>query len=658
MRWRVRVEGRVPVGPALVLAAALACLCAPVGPAAAFDFFGLFGNRDPVPAANAESLPYTLEIEAGSSELRQVLQDASALHRLRGDAPPSGEGLVGRARADVPRLVDAMWGAAYYNAVVTVEIAGVALSQGTGDSPAAVAAAERYRGRDRVPVRITVVPGPRFVMREVRVVDPSTGVDLPPDLLPPRVVGLAPGSPAKSADVLAAQARIIDHFRRQSRPLARAEDPRAVVDHTAGVMDVTLLISPGPIAGIGEVTVSGTQGVDPRVVQSYVYARPGEPYSPEAIASMRRSVQQIEALASVRVREADALDAAGNLPITLDVTERPLRSAGISARYSTLDGPAARAYFTHRNLFGGAERLRLEADVFYLTDRGAPRSDESDPLGSTDLGGRVRASFLMPALGGTRTDLIIEGLAERDRTEGYTSNLVNGQAALRHRFGERFSVRAGVEVETGRASDILGSLDYTLVGFPVALDYDSTDNLLDPTRGIRATAALAYYPDALGTVGFLSTRLTASGYLPLDAEGRTILAGRVGFGSIVGAELQGIPASRRFYAGGGSSVRGFAYRSLSPEYLGVPIGGRSLIEGSVEARLRVTDEIGVVPFVDAGMAFRDSFPTLDERMRVAVGLGLRYHTGFGPIRIDVAVPVNRAPGDDRFGLYIGIGQAF
>jgi translocation and assembly module TamA len=248
----------------------------------------------------------------------------------------------------------------------------------------------------------------------------------------------------------------------------------------------------------------------------------------------------------------------------------------------------------------------------------------------------------------------------REVTEGYTSRAAGATAAIRHRFTDTFSVQGGLEVETGQASDALGRLDYTLVGLPFALTYDSTDSLLDPTRGVRVTASATPYPAWLASdPGIFVLRGQASTYYAIDEEARYILAGRVGFGSITGADLADIPANRRFFAGGGGSVRGFKYKTLGPkDPFGDPLGGRSLIEGSIEARIKVTDTIGIVPFVDAGTAFASSFPDFDEKVRVAAGLGLRYQTGIGPIRLDVAFPLNRERGESSAAVYIGLGQAF
>ncbi|KAA2236040.1 autotransporter assembly complex protein TamA [Salinarimonas soli] len=637
-------------------------------PALDLDPFGLFGNRERAPAPSADALPYavTVEVAGGERALVNALEAASTLYGLRGDAPPDADALVRRAQADLPRLVDALWGAGHYNATVAVEVAGVPLRLGVDRTAAAAAAASAYRAVAQVPVRIVADPGPLFRVRSLAVLGPG-GVPLPPEALPPRIVALETGAPARTADILAAQARIVDHFRAGSRPFVRIARADPVVVHPEAALDLTLVVEPGPVIALGEATIGGTTAVDHAVIRSFIYSRPGDPYSPEALASIRRSVGQIEALSSVRVRtpeDESGLDANGNLPLFVDVSDRAPRVVGASARYSTTDGPALRAYWIHRNLFGGAERLRIEGVLSYLTARGpdAVRSgDRKDGIGErlNDLGGRFTVSFLKPALYGTRNDLLLDANVARERTEGYVSRFANVSAGIRHRFAERVSAQIGVEAEVGQARDVLGEIDYTLVGIPASVTYDSTDRPLDPTEGVRATARVAGYPTFLGSsVGLAVAQVNASAYLALDEAARVVLAGRLGLGTIVGADLEDIPANRRFFAGGGGSVRGFRYRSLGPRFLGEPIGGRSLLEGSVEARIKVTDTIGIVPFVDAGTAFASSLPDGSQRLRVAAGLGLRYYTGIGPIRLDVATPVGRERGDRPVAIYIGFGQAF
>ena len=238
------------------------------------------------------------------------------------------------------------------------------------------------------------------------------------------------------------------------------------------------------------------------MVRSFIYAAPGDPYSPKALTDIRKSVSRIEALGSVRVREAEALDASGRLPVAVDVTERPPRLVGFSARYSTLDGPGLRAYWANRNLFGGAERLRFDADLYYATRDDIFRFDpvtgkKRDDWDWSDIGGRFSASFLKPALYGTRWDLLVDGTVAREVTDYYTARFVNGTGVLRYRFTDTFSMQGGIEAERGQSSDTISNVDYTLVGLPLSVTYNSTDNLLDPTRGVRLTASLAPYPKFL-----------------------------------------------------------------------------------------------------------------------------------------------------------------
>ena len=638
---------------------ALAISITPVGGAAAFDFFGLFGSDEEPPLPSPEALPYQLDIDVVGAEgaITTAIRDVSTLYRLRSDAPPDADALARRAQSDLIPVIDALWGSGYYNAAVTIEVAGVPLQLGQERIQTAIDAAEDYRARALVPVRIVAVTGELFRVRDLDIVDAETGVPLRPGL-PEDAIALDAGDPAAAARILSAQARIIDYYRAQSRPFANVTDLQPVVDHPRQSMDLRIAIAPGPTAGLGPIVISGNENIDESVIRSFIYTEPGDPYSPSALEDIRTSIGRLEAISSVRIREGERLNENGNLPLAVEITERLPRVFGVAAQYSTVDGPSARVYWTHRNLFGGAERLRLEASVFYLLqgrDSGFVNRDRV----IDDIGGRVSASFFKPALWGTRNDFLADTFIERDRTKAYESKLANVTLGVRHRFSDTFSIQGGVEVEHGEATDILGRNKYTLVGLPVSVTYDSTDSALEPTQGWRITGGVTPYARALGSsLDMVISRASASTYFALDDRARFVLAGRVGFGSIVGADLTDVPPNRRLYAGGGGSVRGFAFRSLSPMFNGVPIGGRSLIEASLEARLRVTDTIGIVPFIDAGGAFRESYPDFGEQVRVAAGLGLRYYTGIGPIRLDVAFPLQRKRGESGYGIYLGIGQAF
>ncbi|PSC03416.1 hypothetical protein SLNSH_19010 [Alsobacter soli] len=647
---------------------ACACVLAGLGPgpgpsAQAFDLLGAlgFGEKPPEPSANAYPYDLTIDTQGAPKEAKAAIEDASSLQRLRTEAPGAPDQLVRLAESDLPKIVDALWGLGYYDAAVTIDVAGVPLMLGQNRTEAAARAVTAYRGRARVPIRIVANPGPQYVFRNIFVLDDATGQPFTPDQLPARVVKAKPGDPARSAEVVAAEAAIVDHFREQGHPFAKVTSRQPVVFHPARAMDVTLRVRAGPVANLGPITVSGAPDVDHAVVRSFIYAQPGDPYSPTALNGIRKSVSRIEALGGVRIREAEKLDANGQLPIFVELTERKRHAFGVSALYSTIDGPEVRTYWTNRNLFGGGEVLRLEASTFYAGRAiGEPAwvRDEKR-LQRSDLGGRFGFTFLKPGLWGTRNDLLVSAQAAREKGYAYTDRRAGAEVDIRHRFSDTSSLQIGVKAERGQTSDALGEVTYTLVGVPITYTYDSTDKPLDPTRGVRLTASVTPYPTFLGsTVGMTVAKANASTYWALDKDARYILAARIGLGSILGGDLEDIPSNYRFYAGGGGSVRGYRYQSLSPQIGRFPIGGKSLIDGSIEARIKVTDTIGVVPFVDAGQAYADRFPRLNEPIRVAAGLGLRYYTAVGPIRLDIAAPLNPRKGDKPVAVYIGIGQSF
>ncbi|AWN44839.1 hypothetical protein DK389_28250 [Methylobacterium durans] len=645
--------------PGIWLAAGL-CLSA-ASPAAAFDPFGLFGSEEEPLAPNATALPYSLRITGtDDDDLLKALQDTAALHRLRREPPPDGEGLVRRAEADLRRLPEALAGYGYYAGRVAIRVDGVAIGSESAVA-AAARAAEAARGRALVPVKVAVDTGPLYTLRSVAVRDPR-GAPFPEALLPERFTRVDAEVPARSATVLAREARIVDRFRALGHPFAKVVSRDPVVDDAAHVMDVAFTVDPGPRARLGDVALSGTADIDPAVVRSFIYAEPGDPYSPKALADLRRSVAKVEGLGSVRVREGERLDAQGNLPIFVEVTERERNLIGVSARYSTVDGPGLRGYYANRNLFGGGETLRVDADINYLGNDLYARQRKLAGIDSNGLGGRLSATFVKPALWGTRTDLVANLFGGREAQQSYVVDAAGGTVGLRYRFSDTAFAQVGLDGQAGRSQDALGTIDYRLVGLPVAVSYDSTDSLLDPTEGFRVTASATPYPGVLGSdPGIFVAKAQGSAYLALDDEANTVLAGRLGFGSISGARLDEIPANIRFFAGGGGSVRGYAYRTLGPRGpFGLPVGGRSLLEASLEARIKVTDTIGIVPFLDAGTAYAGSLPDFEEPIRTAAGIGLRYYTGIGPIRVDLAFPLDRIRGDRNppAALYISLGQAF
>ena len=636
------------------------------GRAQAFDFFGLFGDSIPEPSRTA--LPYEVTFESQGASVESQMEQASNLYGLRRDAPPDGFSLAARAQSDFAPIVDALWSQGYYNARVTITVAGQAMALGQDASTRAARAAEGYRARARVPVKVVAETGPQFRLRTISVINKATGAPFTPEQFPPRRLKLEPGDPAVTSSIRAAVARISDWFRSQSHPLVQVDPPAPVVDHAAQVVDVAFMVNVGPRAGIGGITIKGPEKFPQEVVRSFIYLDYGEPYTPKRLDDTRRSIATIPAVGSVRIREGTALDAYGNLPIFVDVADRAPNLIGFQAAHSTIDGPTGRVFYENRNLFGGAERLRLEAAAFLAPRIDGSRIKSAGDLNQNDIGARFTIGFIKPALWGSPFDFTFDAIAERNRVGsarfgGYTDRLAGGTVGFRYRWDETLSFTAGVKYEKGQTSDSISKVDYDLLGVPVGLKFDNTDNLLDPTRGFRVNAKVESFPTVMGSsVGLVRGTADASTYYSLDEDSRYILAARVGVGSLLSApsDLREVPSNYRFYTGGGGTVRGYRYHTIAPlGPYGFITGGRSLFEANLEARIKVTDTIGVVPFFDVGGAYGGKTPDfLKGDTRMSAGLGLRYYSGIGPIRLDVAMPLNPRRGDQPVVLYVSIGQAF
>ena len=233
------------------------------------------------------------------------------------------------------------------------------------------------------------------------------------------------------------------------------------------------------------------------------------------------------------------------------------------------------------------------------------------------------------------------------------------QSSVTYELSEEQTVSAGVEVEYARLTDSFNTdLETITVALPLEYVRDTRDSKLNPTTGTRLALLVEPGYEINGGSTFVKLRAEASAYRALDTEKRFVVAGRVAAGSIYGASLSAIPANRRFYAGGGGSVRGYGYQDIGPvDASGDPTGGLSFVETSGELRIGVTEKIGIVPFVDAGLVSPNTSFS-GSGFKVGAGVGLRYATPFGPLRIDVAVPLNKGPLDPDYGIYAGIGQAF
>jgi translocation and assembly module TamA len=606
------------------------------------------------PAAEEEgagTVPYrTTLAPSGERDLDSALSAASQLLALQEQAPTTATGIIARASADQESLARVLHAQGYWGGAVRVEIAGQPL--GGADLIERLAAAQ-----PPVPVTIRVEPRARYqVARVVVRAEGGAAAEAAVQEATRLPFGLAPGDPAVAAAVLAAERTLLDRLLAAGHPLAGVAGRETVVDYDRRTMEVAWTLAPGPPARFAPPAVQGAVRVDPAFLSRYAAERlAGEPYSPRRLERARRDLLALGPFGSVRVETGEVLDPSGRLPVTFVVSERPRRAIGGTVAYETNYGPAVRLYWEHRNLFGGAERLRLEGEVARIGTGGRGGLDQ--------MTYRAFATLRDPGLTlfGVRDLTLVGSLgALRERLEAYDRDAVLASALLERRVSEQLTAFAGPTLDIGQAGPPGGPLRaYQIAGITTGARFDGTDSLLDPARGWRLTGTLTPSYAIREQQPFAPLRVTASTYRDLLGEGRGILALRGTVGSMLGANRLEIPQHLRFFAGGGGSVRGYDYQSIGPRdpVRNRPLGGGSLLELSAEWRQRILGDWGAVAFVDAGTLGSGSAPDLSN-LRVGVGAGVRYYTPIGPIRADAALPLVRQQGSSGYGIYVGIGQAF
>jgi translocation and assembly module TamA len=580
------------------------------------------------------------EGEALPDRLQSLLAEVSKSRQLT-ERPPSSELILRRrAEADLPNLAQAMRSLGYYDGTIDFAIRAVR-PQPPAQGPAALLAPiERLTTGAATQLVFEVRPGPQYRLSRVEIVVEGEA----PGYRAPTIeeLGLALGEPAASQPILDAEQTLLRLARKEGRPLARLGERRAVVEHPTRSMEVTFAIAPGPVAPFGRITFAGDEGVREAFLLRRLPFKTGDPFDPDLLEKGRNDLSQTNLFSTVLIHTPDALDAEGRLPVTYEVRVRAQRSVGAGIGYQTDLGPNAHAFWEHRNLFHEGERLRVDATA--------------SPVRQELVTSFAKPDFLIRDL-----RLLAEADLRHEDTDAYESRSAQTGVGVEYPLTEHLLGSLGIAYRYVEITDDQGRQIFGLVSFPGQLNWDLSNNLLDPSTGWRLSLAGTPFFDTLGAgTRFFRSRITHTRYFPLLAEHRLVLALRGSLGSIVGASREEIPADERLYSGGGGSVRGVGFQLAGPlDSHDNPLGGRSLAEFSTEFRTRFSETIGAVAFLDGGTVYTATVPDFSEPLRLGAGVGLRYITAIGPIRFDIGVPLNRRDGvDDAYQFYISIGQAF
>ncbi len=598
----------------------------------------------PLRAFAADLQPYTVALApTGQAPVDAAMLASATLVTLREVAPAGPFAVIARARNDLPRLQQAVQSFGYYGAHLRIRIAGREL-----DDPALAAVLDGARA----PVAITVTSelGPVYHLRRIALRQAGR-YTIPREVV--AKLGLQRGDPAVATTILDATPRMLGALQRDGHALATVSAPTAYVIDGAQAVDLAYDIDAGPRVKLGPVTVMGMTQVDPAFIRRRLLVEDDEPYDPDRIEAARQDLAALGVFATVRARAADRLGLDGRLPLLYEVTERKRHAVGVTAAFSTDLGGSVGVTFQHRNLFGQAEKLDLGAAITQIGGSA-----------SKGIGYNVTAALAKPDFFARNQTLTLSAQGVKESLDAYDRTAAIAGVTLSRKLGDSWTVSAGVQGQQSQITQEKVTRDYTLAAIPLAVKYDGVGAaaLLEPVQGFKAQVSATPTVD-LGQRGGQFTILQGGGsaYIDLAAPGQTVVALRALAGQVVGADTLRLPPDQRLYAGGGGTVRGYRYQSIGPRFAsGRPVGGTSLVAATVELRQRFGD-IGAAVFVDAGRVGGTGGVTTTGRqggIKAGAGVGARYYTSIGPIRVDFAVPLNKERGDDAFEAYIGIGQAF
>lgn len=558
----------------------------------------------------------------------------SELYEGRGKPAPSLAELRRRARGDTDLLRRLFRSEGFYDAEVSIEI-----------DPSAK--------NDMLPVVTMIDPGPLYRISTIEI---DVADDKRRALVENRL-GLAEGDPLKAETLNTALDQLRLGLPEEGFPFAKVDDPVISLDHETRTASYSLAVGLGPAARFGEIRVEGDPLFSARHISRLARFKSGDPYSSDDIEDLRRALIATGLVSTVSIspeRTDESLPDDGEGSATVDIavslSPAPQRTLAGQLGFSSTEGFRAEASWQHRNLIRPQGQVTFRGVAGTVEQRVSAVLRRSNwkqrdrTLGATiDFSREDRDAFF------ART-ASVGGFIERE------TNII-WQKAWVYSVGANLTYSQERDRSLRIAPGFAPLRTFFIAAAPLQLTYDGSDDLLDPTEGFRLasrTSPELSFND--GTFGYLRTQVDGSAYLPL-MNNKLVFAGRGRFGTIIGAERARIAPSRRFYAGGGGSVRGYGYQDVGPRDAdGNPFGGRSLVEFSAEARYRFGN-FGIVPFVDAGQVDTRIYPRFKD-LQFGAGIGGRYYTSFGPVRFDVATPLNRRQGDALIAVYVSIGQAF
>lgn len=579
--------------------------------------------------ADYPSIEYDLHLEVvGDESLKSFIKDNSKLESLKNKPPISTNALRYRMLQDIKNIRHALKHKGYFDAKVEANL-------------------ENKNGAKLVDVFVQT--GPKYTISgfSLEILDHDQHMKLTPSKLA-RVMEIEVGDLVDQDKIFEANLRLEKHFKNHGYPFVKMEVPDGKVNKDKKALSIIFKATLNGVRKYGNAYIRGVNTISEKYVRNRIVWRQGEIYDDRLVERTKRKLIDSELFSSVSIlpsKEQEVEDTEV-VPLKIELVEAPPRLIGAGIDYTTSQGVGGRFAWEHRNLLGGGEALKLEA-------KGTRKQAKS------------RISFEVPDIFMPDLNFITWLEARYNNTLAYKGHVYDAYVGLKYEYLESIHAFLGIEYERSKLTRTVTQRE-NYFSIPLSVLVDMRNDVINPYKGWRVLGEVTPYYGSLGQSNkMLRFLLNANYYLRMIKKDTFVIGfwGRVGQIQLI--KNADIPLDKRFYSGGLNSVRGYGYQKLGPiDQNGNPAGGKRLIEFGVEPRFKITDTIGGVAFVEAGFVGQDEpFSQEASRYLIGYGVGLRYYTAIGPIRLDVAFPakkrhVNGKRYDSPVQLYISIGQAF
>lgn len=482
--------------------------------------------------------------------------------------------------------------------------------------------------------------GPLFLLKEYKTIGTSeASTKAIAENITLEKLHLDVNSPASTKNINDAETYALSILKNNGYPYCAIAGRKTVADLANHQAFHAVVIDTGPFIRFGKISITGSQDVKSEKILKSIFWKNGGSYSQDELQATQSALEATGLFSAVTIHEQ--LQEDNTLDIHIDLKDAPHKTIGAGISYMTAKGVGVGIDWEHRN-------------VGHLGDKFSIRSELWAKFQT------VVVSLAQQNLKSPNENLTWFAEYNKQQLRAYKSQALSVGGLFDRQLSKQKDLIYGLKFEDLRSSSDGKSNLFYLAKIPLGFKINESNNLLDPTKGyfvnIRLTPAYQFKGSNFGYIIHSST----VAFFHSIFKDKVTFAAKANLGNIFGAAEYTIPIPDRFFSGSESALRGYRYQTVSPtNSRGELIGGRSVLTGSLETRFRTKSNIGWVLFYDVGNVYRENLPVLSFNQLHSVGIGGRYSTPIGPLRIDIAFPLNRRKKFDApFQLYFSIGQSF